>query len=1840
MHRSESRRHGNRLYQVTFFLIIILIFPSISFHSQGNPPFPEAVRTGPVTDPFEPLSDESSNITISDRYLNVSVGPGRTQEQEIWIKNDQTLDVDFIISNRSTLDKRILVYTEYSDNSANGEYQNTMKAINMTTIGYEKTTFNDADRLSKHLRDHDILLVPEQETADQNTLKYIGMSWNSTLKDFMNRGGAVVFCYNTYYIAQGAGLLSFSTQVSETNSYATVVDTGSPLVKNVNSTFMLPNAAISLVTTETLQVVKSGTNPVVIDKSIGAGDLIFIGVDYYDIISSPDSNKILGNAMLNYGGSPLPGWIYLSEVNGTIGSGATRSLKVRFDTTHLQPGHYSTNLSIFIRGNENTTMNVSVNMVVPVVDRDLRACSISIPPYTKTGVPIRVDARISNQGKINATNVGVYLNINGSRVQTHVISSLHGETSWNISFLQSVWSPGQKELEIEVEPMSGEAGLLNNVVNTTSFFHEDPDLWLDREWINLSSRAGRSTGTNLTVTDRGMKDLHVRITDQEAPFLEILMLDGSKYGMNPLNDILEEKGWTVTQGGKPSLYTGTPDPDDFDCVILAVGDDHNMDMPDEGQTVIADHVRTGGGIFTTEWATYHVQSGRYQILEPIMSLSRYNGGFSELTLSTNTSHFIGRGTNDTIELTPTYFSSCIPAEGASSILTGDECGTFMACMEVSSGRSVNIGTPGYYDGFDYWTDENLQRLVIRSIIWASSRDSFAGWLDASPDNFSLIRNGTFAVNVTASAARLDPGTYRNNLTMVTNDPLRRLHRVPVNFIVEPDDHDLRLAEIDVLNPVEAGVNVGLNITVINQGRFTEPGVELEVYSNGVIYSRTDIGSIPKMSRAVVRLDWSARFAGRQFIVVRAVPVSGETLTWNNDANITITAVADPHLICDQDLIEFRIQKGAQQTRYLNMTNTGLAPLNYRMWIEEVRKTGNHHTEEGIEDIDLNFSYDHDGNGEPDIFERIELDVSSGDHDSIFVMIEGTNSTGTYLLYSSTGSDRKILLEDLFDLGYTMIDLLVDDTENNDLLDLYYNFSILTGKDWVNLENDRGIVGPLETWNAPITADGRIMIPGNYEVALHLISDDLNTPEKEIRLKATVISHDLKVRGIHCPDSVDYGKAVTVTGEVFNNGTEDERDITVRFIVGGVVLLSNMIETLEVGGTRVLRFIWVPEEIGTRELSVRVEPVPYEVYTLDNSATVTVLSIDDQPPVADAGDNRTAVLGEDVICDGSGSTDNHMIANSTWYYNYLGEEMVLEGMKIVINLSLIGNYLITLKVKDPSGNFDTDSFRLKVVEDLSGPEVVLLNMDRLVEANDLLPVSASIEDISGVSRADLHVQGSSPEPDVIRMSRKHGTIWECVVPPRWYTGDIVITIHSEDSLDNRAVSGPVAVQVTVPSELPIVENHTFGSEGPYSFEVSIKVRFNLPLSMDNINVRYIMPGGHIGQFDVQAVDDFSIALGSIIGEGATSGLYTVYFIDLRDRYQRKVGEVSNISFEIDTDIPVLTSPVTNLEKLGLGRVPLTLRFNENMDRGSDPLLYLSRQGSTVGAQGSWLSENLWVGYASITEDLEEGNYSIMVHGARDLAGNEIFHLKVSDIWVDTVRPRVLSVEEERTGSGSHMFTVSFSEIMDDTEPGDLIHLSAEDGEVDLSEFTWVDAYTLTFKTTDEIEGKKEYVLLIDREVSDTAGNGLVSSYQLELDLGREKEPGLLARSLPFFGTVGGFIFSLFLVALLLVAEGMVLKMYLSRSEYDKSGGGRGLHAEVDEEEFGDLEDEEDYEDEEEHEEEDDELFDDGEDPEEEEYPYEDYIDDDEDLEGYVFNTHLFDDDDELFDDEDEEEWDSA
>ena len=86
------------------------------------------------------------------------------------------------------------------------------------------------------------------------------------------------------------------------------------------------------------------------------------------------------------------------------------------------------------------------------------------------------------------------------------------------------------------------------------------------------------------------------------------------------------------------------------------------------------------------------------------------------------------------------------------------------------------------------------------------------------------------------------------------------------------------------------------------------------------------------------------------------------------------------------------------------------------------------------------------------------------------------------------------------------------------------------------------------------------------------------------------------------------------------------------------------------------------------------------------------------PVADAGSDQIVNQGALVTFDGSGSWDDSVILDYTWTF-IDGEIKTLYGECPTYTFSNTGEYSVTLKVTDPSGDYDTDTMTV-VVNDIN------------------------------------------------------------------------------------------------------------------------------------------------------------------------------------------------------------------------------------------------------------------------------------------------------------------------------------------------------------------------------------------------------------------------------------------------------------------------------------------------------------------------------------------------------------
>ncbi|MCX7046542.1 MAG: hypothetical protein NTX50_13785 [Candidatus Sumerlaeota bacterium] len=238
--------------------------------------------------------------------------------------------------------KNILAYVQYSDMSATGEVVNTFAAINSVGTNYTRTDLSDYTQLAAALPGHDTLLILEQETASVSQLQTVGTAWASVLPAFVAGGGVVIQCEcaGKYQMIENAGLISLGGSADAMGLALIVADPADPVAQGV-SNYTAGNASDSYVNSDGNVVIRTAANkPVVINKSIGLGNVVAIGHDYY--ASSADQNRVVGNAVFNLPAlanalsvSPLSGFVASGPIGGPFYPSSTTYTLTNNSTTTL-----------------------------------------------------------------------------------------------------------------------------------------------------------------------------------------------------------------------------------------------------------------------------------------------------------------------------------------------------------------------------------------------------------------------------------------------------------------------------------------------------------------------------------------------------------------------------------------------------------------------------------------------------------------------------------------------------------------------------------------------------------------------------------------------------------------------------------------------------------------------------------------------------------------------------------------------------------------------------------------------------------------------------------------------------------------------------------------------------------------------------------------------------------------------------------------------------------------------------------------------------------------------------------------------------------------------------------------------------------------------------------------------------------------------------------------------------------------------------------------------------------------------------------------------------------------
>jgi hypothetical protein len=240
-----------------------------------------------------------------------------------------------------------------------------------------------------------------------------------------------------------------------------------------------------------------------------------------------------------------------------------------------------------------------------------------------------------------------------------------------------------------------------------------------------------------------------------------------------------------------------------------------------------------------------------------------------------------------------------------------------------------------------------------------------------------------------------------------------------------------------------------------------------------------------------------------------------------------------------------------------------------------------------------------------------------------------------------------------------------------------------------------------------------------------------------------------------------------------------------------------------GGVAPYSFAWLPatdlsDPAITQPVASPSETTTYELTVTDAggaSATdeVTVTVVANSPPIADAGDDLTAVDEdadgtEDVALDGSGSSDaDGSIASYRWLLD--GEEIAV-GVSPTVSLG-VGTRVITLEVTDDAGGVGTDDVRITIDSATNQAPVADAGANRTIVDDD------------GNGEATVTLNGSgSDDPDGTFLAYRW--IENGVVIAAGVTANVTLSVGTHTILlevtDDSAVVSTDTVVITVTGKL--------------------------------------------------------------------------------------------------------------------------------------------------------------------------------------------------------------------------------------------------------------------------------------------------------------------------------------------------------------------------------------------------------------------------------------------------------
>ena len=234
---------------------------------------------------------------------------------------------------------------------------------------------------------------------------------------------------------------------------------------------------------------------------------------------------------------------------------------------------------------------------------------------------------------------------------------------------------------------------------------------------------------------------------------------------------------------------------------------------------------------------------------------------------------------------------------------------------------------------------------------------------------------------------------------------------------------------------------------------------------------------------------------------------------------------------------------------------------------------------------------------------------------------------------------------------------------------------------------------------------------------------------------------------------------------------------------------------------------------------QVELVVMDHWKNAGAGGLTVFVNDTEPPVISGVGDLVALQGAVAVLDSSGCTDNVGIGAVSWSFLYDGRPVDLRTRRAEFRFDLAGEYLVTLDLWDLSGNHNSTTFNVTVLD--SEPPVARLCGDLEVDQGTTLTFTGlNSSDNLGIVRYEWHLT-SEMTGDVVREGVEFTYSFSLA-------GDYLINLTVADA---AGLEGVATVRVrALDTEPPVA----WAGED-VTVEPGTKVAFDMSRSADNVGI---------------------------------------------------------------------------------------------------------------------------------------------------------------------------------------------------------------------------------------------------------------------------------------------------------------------------------------------------------------------------------------------------------------------